>query len=118
MDMEVYESAYTAEDLEKAIKAVPSIGDNGNWYIGDLDTGVAATGEQGEQGIQGEKGDKGDTGETGATGAKGDKGDKGDPGAKGDKGDKGDSYVLTSADKTEIAGSVLSALPTWTGGSY
>ena len=91
------------------------------------------TGSTGPQGAKGDKGDKGDTGATGATGAtgpKGDKGDKGDPGAKGDagaqgpkgdtgeqgpKGDtgatgatgpqgpQGDDYVLTSADKTEIA---------------
>ena len=46
----------------------PFIGDNGNWWIGGLDTGVSATGpqgpkgEQGIQGIQGEKGDKGDNG--------------------------------------------------------
>ena len=37
---------------------------------------------------------------------KGDKGDKGEPGAKGDKGDKGDSYILTAADKAEIAAEV------------
>ncbi len=46
----------------------PFIGDNGNWWIGGLDTGVNASGiqgpqgEQGIQGIQGEKGDKGDNG--------------------------------------------------------
>ena len=85
---------------------------------------TGAAGPQGQQGIQGPKGD------TGAAGAKGDKGDKGDPGEKGDtgatgpqgpqgiqgpKGDtgatgpqgpqgpQGDDYVLTSADKQEIA---------------
>ena len=52
--MEVYNSSFSAEDLEKAIKAVPSIGDNGNWYIGDIDTGVKARGPEGP------KGDKGD----------------------------------------------------------
>ena len=57
----------------------PFIGENGNWWIGETDTGVKAAG------IDGEKGDKGDIGE------KGDKGDKGDPGEKGDKGDKGDA---------------------------
>ena len=41
---------------------------NGVWWVGDTDTGVAATGPKGD------KGDKGDTGN------KGDKGDKGDPG--------------------------------------
>ena len=63
-------------------------------------------GEKGDRGEKGEKGDKGDTGEQGiqgVQGVKGDKGDKGDDGAKGDKGDKGDSYVLTQADKEEIA---------------
>ena len=40
----------------------PTIGDNGNWYLGDTDTGKPSRG---------------------ATGAKGDKGDKGDPGTGG-----------------------------------
>lgn len=46
----------------------PFIGENGNWWIGETDTGVKAAGTVGE---------------------KGDKGDKGDPGEKGDKGDAG-----------------------------
>ena len=29
----------------------PQIGDNGNWYIGETDTGVRAEGKQGEQGV-------------------------------------------------------------------
>lgn len=96
----------------------------------------ASTGPQGPVGPAGPKGDKGDRGEpgprgltglTGATGPKGDKGDKGDKGATGavgpqgpagPKGDKGDTgatgpagangkdYVLTEADKQEIAGMV------------
>jgi len=37
--------------------------ENGNWFIGDLDTGVAATGPQGEPGEQGPKGDNGDKGD-------------------------------------------------------
>ena len=49
----------------------PFIGENGNWWIGETDTGVKAAG------VDGEKGDKGDPGE------KGDKGDKGDPGQNG-----------------------------------
>ena len=49
----------------------PFIGENGNWWIGETDTGVKAAG------VDGEKGDKGDIGE------KGDKGDKGDPGQNG-----------------------------------
>ena len=46
----------------------PFIGENGNWWIEETDTGVKAAGIDGE---------------------KGDKGDKGDPGEKGDKGDAG-----------------------------
>jgi len=41
------------------------IGENGNWWNGDEDLGVAAQGPQGEQGPQGTPGEKGDTGEAG-----------------------------------------------------
>ena len=34
------------------------------------------------------------------------------------RGATGDSYILTAADKQEIAGIVLNELPTWTGGNY
>ena len=81
----------------------PHIGENGNWYIGNTDTGKPSRGEQGV------KGDKGDKGADGAPGAKGDKGDaftysdftaeqlaalkgaKGDTGATGPQGPKGDT---------------------------
>ena len=55
----------------------PFIGENGNWWIGEIDTGVKAAGTDGTDGEKGDKGDKGDPGE------KGDKGDKGDPGQNG-----------------------------------
>lgn len=55
----------------------PFIGENGNWWIGETDTGVKAAGIDGTDGVDGDKGDKGDPGE------KGDKGDKGDPGQNG-----------------------------------
>lgn len=55
----------------------PSIGENGNWWIGDIDTGVKAAGTDGKDGVDGEKGDKGDKGDPG------EKGDKGDPGQNG-----------------------------------
>ncbi|MBO5457753.1 MAG: leucine-rich repeat protein [Clostridia bacterium] len=64
----------------------PYVGENGNWWIGDIDTGIQATGdkgdkgdkgEQGEQGPQGEKGDKGDQGEQGPAGADGEDGKDG-----------------------------------------
>lgn len=34
----------------------PSIGDNGNWYVGDTDTGVKAQGSDGVDGLDGEDG--------------------------------------------------------------
>lgn len=55
----------------------PFIGENGNWWIGEINTGVKAAGIDGTDGVNGEKGDKGDPGE------KGDKGEKGDPGQNG-----------------------------------
>lgn len=51
-------------------KNIPYIGDNGNWFIYDVeqktyvDSGNKSQGEKGEQGIQGEKGDKGEDGYT------------------------------------------------------
>ena len=65
----------------------PFIGANGNWWIGETDTGISA---QGVKGDQGDKGDKGDTGAQGIQGEKGDTGAQGIQGEKGDKGDKGD----------------------------
>lgn len=42
--MEVYNSSRTAAELEYALGAVPSIGENGNWFIGEEDTGIFAKG--------------------------------------------------------------------------
>lgn len=64
--------------------ASPYIGENGNWFVGELDTGVQAKGAQGpkgEQGPQGAQGPKGDQGLQGVQGPKGATGAKGDTGA-------------------------------------
>ncbi len=75
----------------------PHIGENGNWFIGDTDTGIKA---------QGEKGDKGETGADGTDGVTPHIGENGnwfigdtDTGIKvqGEKGDKGE----TGADGTD-----------------
>ena len=47
----------------------PYIGENGNWFVGELDTGVQAQGAQGPKGEQGPQGDTGATGLQGDTGA-------------------------------------------------
>ena len=51
-------------------------------------------------------------------GKDGEKGEKGDKGDKGEDGADGQDYVLTSADKTEIANAVLDSLQTAEGGLY
>ena len=78
--------------------ASPYIGENGNWFVGELDMGVQAQGAQGPQGVQGPKGEqgpqgaqgpKGEQGPQGAQGPKGEQGPQGDTGATGPKGEQG-----------------------------
>lgn len=68
---------------------LPSIGENGNWFIGNTDTGVSARGPAGAPGDQGEAGEPGTQGEKGDTGLQGEKGDMGPQGPQGEKGDMG-----------------------------
>lgn len=71
MDMVVYQlcKKQISDGLEGAgsIKGdpgiTPHIGENGNWYIGDDDTGVPAEGTPGPEGPAGPRGEKGDPGE-------------------------------------------------------
>lgn len=92
----------------------PHVGSNGNWFIGDTDTGIPATGPAGGQGLPGTPGEPGKDGTSAThswngtvltiTSASGTssadlKGDKGDTGAKGDKGDKGDTGATGAAGK-------------------
>lgn len=69
---------------------------------GEFDGAPGEKGDKGDKGDPGEKGDKGDKGDTGATGATGPKGEPGKDGA---------DYVLTDADKTEIAEIVKAKVP-------
>lgn len=68
----------------------PTIGDNGNWYLGDTDTGKPSRGDTGPQGPAG---------------------------ADGYTPIKGTDY-FTESDKTELVNAVLSALPAAEGVSY
>ena len=54
--------------IEEGGGITPTIGDNGNWYLGSTDTGKPS---RGEKGPKGDKGATGATGNTGATGADG-----------------------------------------------
>lgn len=67
----------------------PHIGDNGNWYLGTTDTGVAAKGAKGDTGPQGPKG---------ATGPAGPQGPAGEPGKGGAPG-----IVISSTQPTDEA---------------
>lgn len=98
----------------------PHIGANGNWYLGTTDTGKPSRGATGATGVKGEKGDPGKDGTNGITPTIGANGNwflgttdtnKPSRGATGAKGDPGDDYVLTSADKSEIAALVLAEIP-------
>ena len=46
----------------------PTIGENGNWWIGDTDTGIKAQGDKGEKGNAGADGEDGIPGEDGEDG--------------------------------------------------
>lgn len=123
----------TVEDLADAIPTTINTALAAAKASGEFDGEQGPKGDKGDKGDTGEQGPKGDTGATGATGATGPQGPKGDMGAtgatgpqgpqgiqgetgatgpQGPKGDTGDSYVLTSADKAEIAQLVLAAMPT------
>lgn len=111
-------TAWEAVDMESGADGItPTIGENGNWYLGETDTGKPS---------RGDKGDKGDTGESGADGADGKsayqialdngfvgsqsewlaslKGDKGDKGEKGDTGEQGIQGERGANGKTPVKG--------------
>ena len=71
--------------------ASPYIGENGNWFVGELDTGVQAQGAQGPKGEQGPRGAQGPKGEQGPRGVQGPKGEQGPQGGTGATGAKGDT---------------------------
>ena len=64
------------------------------------------------------RGEKGETGEQGQTGSQGPQGVQGPKGDKGDTGPAGADYILTSADKTEIANTVYSMIESAEGSDY
>ena len=69
----------------------PTIGDNGNWFLGDTDTGKPSRGEQGPQGPAGADGADGAQGPEGPQGPQGPRGEQGLQGPQGEKGEKGDT---------------------------
>ena len=133
-------SGGTGADGEDGATFTPYVDANGNLSWSN-DKGLANPATVNIKGPQGDTGAVGEDGVsathswsgtiltiTSASGTssadlKGDKGDTGPQGPQGDKGDKGDTPVkgvnyYTQDDKIEMVNAVLSALPTWTGGSY
>ena len=64
-------------------------------------------GPQGEQGPQGPQGKTGEKGAQGVQGPQGPQGIQGEQGPIGPQGEPGQNYILTEADKSEIAGMVV-----------
>lgn len=78
----------------------PTIGDNGNWFLGATDTGISAKGVKGNTG---DKGEKGDTGPQGPQGPVGPQGPQGAAGPQGPAGKDGAGMDITGAQVGQIA---------------
>lgn len=74
----------------------PTIGDNGNWYLGTTDTGKPSRGATGAPGKDGAKGDPGTPGAAGPAGAPGKDGKDGTNGITPTIGTNGNWYVGTT----------------------
>lgn len=61
---------------------MPTLGENGHWYVDGIDTGISAIGPVGPRGPEGPQGIQGQQGKKGETGAKGEKGENGKDGMK------------------------------------
>ena len=111
-------SAKTIEIPIGADGITPTIGENGNWFLGDVDTNkpsrgeTGARGEKGDKGANGPQGPKGDIGPQGPqgeigpkgdTGAQGPQGEMGPQGPQGEKGDKGDAFTYSDFTTEQLA---------------
>ena len=96
--------------------ATPRIGDNGNWWVGNQDTGKPARGAQGERGIPGANGRDGNNGFTPYIGENGNwwvdnhdtgkpaRGENGAPGRNGENGQNGaDGSKILAEDRAPQA---------------
>lgn len=96
------QGAKGADGVDGIDGVTPVIGANGNWYLGETDTGKPARGEKGDKGEPGADGAKGDPGATGPQGPTGPQGETGPQGPAGAAPVKGTDY-FTEADKQELA---------------
>ena len=88
---EALAQAKASGEFDGADGLTPTIGDNGNWYLGATDTGKPSRGEKGDKGANGSQGPQGDIGPQGPQGEIGPKGDTGAQGPQGEQGPKGDT---------------------------
>ena len=101
------QGAKGADGVDGIDGVTPVIGANGNWYLGETDTGKPARGEKGdkgEPGADGAKGDPGETGSQGPTGPQGETGPQGPTGPQGEKGPQGETGPQGPAGKTPVKG--------------
>ena len=68
---EALAAAKASGEFDGADGLTPTIGEHGNWYLGNTETGKPSRGDKRDKGDKGDKGDTGETGATGATGAAG-----------------------------------------------
>lgn len=106
----------TKEYVDQAVANVKPEVDLSNYYTktqvdGIVDTIELTPGPQGPAGPAGAQGPIGPQGPVGPTGEVGPQGPQGPAGEKGDTGAPGKDYVLTEADKSEIANLVLASIP-------
>ena len=92
----------------------PTIGENGNWYLGDTDTGKPSRGEEGPQGPQGPKGEQGPQGEQGIRGEAGPAGADGAQGPAGTDGKTAYQYAVEggyTGTEAEFAAKMAQEMP-------
>lgn len=95
---EALTAAKASGEFDGADGITPTIGDNGNWYLGDTDTNKPSRGEQGPAGPKGDTGGTGPQGPRGEIGPQGPQGDVGPKGATGATGADGKSAYSYAQD--------------------
>ena len=113
-----------ADGKDGANGITPTIGTNGNWYLGTTDTGKPSRGEKGDTGASGAPGKDGTNGSPGADGVTPHIGENGNwyigstdtgeqsRGEKGDKGDPGSDANVTKANVIAALGYTPKAVST------
>ena len=112
-DAETADELATKEYVDQAVANVKPEVDLSNYYTKTqvdeiVDTIELTPGPQGPAGPAGSEGKQGPIGPQGPVGPAGEVGPQGE---RGPKGDPGEDYVLTEADKSEIANLVLASIP-------